>query len=245
MSSRKAKLVRAAILIVLFSGMAAILYLFFREFMPDLLPLLRRGDEQDIENYIRSFGSFQGMLVAALLQSLQVLTIVFPALAVQVAAGILFGWWKGTLVCLLSFSLTNFGVFYAARRLNSRFGAFFQESEKSGKAKLRFIAESDCPEYMILLAYMMPFLPNGFIPYVAARTQVSTKRFLIAMTVGSAPSILFFCAIGNRLLQQDFWFVGILSGLMIAAIICLFCLREKVVEAMRKLVRKFRDKISK
>lgn len=234
-------MLRILVTVLLLAVLIFIIYLVLRRFMPELIPLLRSGTAEQIEDYISSFGSFKGVVVTFLLQAIQVVSIVFPAMAIQVASGIIFGWVEATLICYASFCLTNVGVFLMARRLRRSGNALTEvvDDERSRK-RFKFITESDHPEYMVMLAYMMPFLPNGFIPYVAARTRVSLRRFTVAMAVGSFPTIVVFCAIGGRILAGDFIFAGVLFVVAFAFILVMYLLRGKIMSAAEYISARIR-----
>ncbi len=242
---KKKNWLRAAVMVALVSLILWICYLVLRRFMPDLIPLLRRGDADEIEAYIRSFGSFKGAAVTFILQWIQVVSVVFPAMAILVSSGIIFGWFRAFLLCYASFCSANIAVFLFARRFSGRDGLMPGENDERTQKKFRFITESEYPEYTVMLAYMMPFLPNGIVPYVAARTHVSLKRFSAAMAVGSMPTIVVFCAIGGRILHGDFVFAAALFAVALVCILIMYFLRDKVMLAARRAVQALRGLANK
>lgn len=56
-----------------------------------------------------------GLICTALLQFLQVVSIVLPGAPIQVAAGIVYGVWKGSAICYVSHVSANLAVFAASR----------------------------------------------------------------------------------------------------------------------------------
>ena len=104
---------------------AVLLWVFLQYCFPGLMPLVRKGDEQAIAAYIHEEGAWIGALLIVLLCILQVMSIVLPGAPIHVAAGILYGWWRGVLMCYTGFVLGNALVFFLARRLKKRFSAYF------------------------------------------------------------------------------------------------------------------------
>ena len=241
---KKTNFLRVAVMLLV-AVIILICFFVLRRFMPDLIPLLRHGDADEIEGYIRSFGSVKGGVVTFVLQWIQVISIVFPAMAIQVASGIIFGWFRAFLLCYASFCTANIAVFLFARRFAERSDWLPDETDENTSRKFRFVTESEYPEYTVMLAYMMPFLPNGIVPYVAARTRVSLKRFTAAMALGSLPTILVFCAIGGRILHGDFVFAGILFAVSLVCILAMYFLRNKVMSAAQTAVRHLRAFVQK
>lgn len=94
MSKTKSTLIKSALFTVPILLIALIVYLVFKSFLPDFIPVIQSGEEAEIEAYIRSQGSLLGALIAALLQFFQVVSVIFPGMPIQIAAGIIFGWFN-------------------------------------------------------------------------------------------------------------------------------------------------------
>ena len=66
-------LVRRGLFALLFLALAfALLYFAFRDAAPELLPLLKNGDVEELQAYLWSIGTWKGILCTVLLQMLQV-----------------------------------------------------------------------------------------------------------------------------------------------------------------------------
>lgn len=233
MNQRKNTLIKLVLVTVPLLLIVFLIYLAINRFLPDFIPIVKTGDEAEIEAYIRQSGSFGGAAITVALQFFQVVSIVFPGLPIQVAAGIIFGWFRGYLICQLSYVAANMVVFAVSRFISSRIKSYvyFENSEK----RLKFISESECPEYMVFLACMMPLIPNGIVPYVAARTSVSFKRFSIAVFLGSAPTIFLLCLLGNNFLSGSYWLSIVIFVLLGAAIILMYIFRNKTIDYIKRV----------
>lgn len=66
------------------------------DFLPAVNSLLKSGDEQAIQLYFRALG-LKGVLFLILLQMVQVITSLIPALSLQAAAGASYGRYSGRL----------------------------------------------------------------------------------------------------------------------------------------------------
>ena len=69
------------------------------DFLPAVNALLKSGDEQAIRLYFRALG-LKGVLFLILLQAVQVITSLIPALSLQAAAGASYGPLLGTIIIL-------------------------------------------------------------------------------------------------------------------------------------------------
>ena len=85
---KKTKLIRGAIMAVFVLLALLLVYTVVRQTMPDIIPLLQSGDEEALEAYLERDMSFTGILCMALLQMVQVWSIVISGVIVNVAAGI-------------------------------------------------------------------------------------------------------------------------------------------------------------
>ena len=174
-------LVIAALLLLIIGAF----YLILTNYLPDLIPVLRRGSQEEIEAYIKQTTGFRGVILVALLQCLQVLSIVFPGAPIQIAAGIVYGAPLGAAVCLLSFVAVNFAIFSVARRLGGKLNDWIDlEPPQSG-----FFRDQSHPAFKVFIVNLLPVIPNGIIPYLAARTQVTSRGYMLGYNDLKDPSV--------------------------------------------------------
>ena len=99
---KKTKLIRGAIMAVFVLLALLLVYTVVRQTMPDIIPLLQSGDEEALEAYLERDMSFTGILCMALLQMVQVWSIVISGVIVNVAAGVVYGVWRGASISIRS-----------------------------------------------------------------------------------------------------------------------------------------------
>ena len=85
---KKTKLIRSCVMALFVLVALLLVYLVVKQTMPDIIPLLRSGDEQALEAYLSRDMSFTGILYMALLQMVQVWSIVISGVIVNVAGGV-------------------------------------------------------------------------------------------------------------------------------------------------------------
>ncbi len=226
--NKKVKIVLSVVLILL---VCVLFYFVLRAMLPDFFSVLEHGNNMEIQEYIKSSGDVQGVIYTALLQFVQVVSIVFPGLPIQVAAGVLFGTFLGFIICHLSFVAANVCVFLVARRLGHRITKFLDSGTKSETNKFgKMISDSEYPGFMVILGCLIPLLPNGIIPYMAARSHLTWKKFAVCVYIGSFPTILVLCSVGKNILAGDFKQVIWLCALLFVFIAVLYVNREKIIE---------------
>ena len=198
------KLVPILVVIVV----AILIWFAFGNKIPGLIPLLKEGDSQKIADYLAQETGIRGVIAVILLQAIQVASIVMPGMAIQVAAGLIYGWLEGFLMCFFGFVLSNLFVFLFARRMGSdrikdvsmgRMSQWLMEKLRGTK-----------PQFMVVLACMVPAVPNGVIPYLAARTEITAKEYVGAVAMGSWLQILLACMAGQFIINGQ-WLYTVLT----------------------------------
>ena len=213
------------LILALAAGIGVLCFIFFW-----LLPTLFEKwiSEEDIEAFLAEKTGWKGLCYLVLFQAAQVVSVFFPGAAVQIAGGLVFGTLKSFLVCLVSFVSTNIGVFALSRRRRDRSMRTDTKRGRKVQKVLDWINSSD-PSFMCMLAYMMPGIPNGFVPYAAARTKVSLRQFSVSVFLGSLIQILIMCSIGSRIMSGDFAFSFFLVLGSLGLIFVLYALKDRII----------------
>ena len=221
-------LVIAALMIAL---MVLLVYYIFNTFFPGFWPLLRRGDEKGIAEYLYQVGEWKGFLMVVLMCIVQVMSIVIPGLPIHVAAGLIYGWWKATIFCYFGFVLGNLLVFVLARKAGRRIERYIPGINQESWITREI--NSSQPEFVIALACMIPGVPNGILPYIAARTSLKEKSYGEAIAATSWLQILCNCLCGHLFIREHF----ILSALVMGAQLMLVALLARNRVWILKMLR--------
>ena len=227
--------VRRILFLLLFLAVAAaLIYFAFRDAAPQLLALLKNGDVEEIQSYLRSIGTWKGVLVTALLQMLQVFSLVISGVPIQVAAGVVYGTFVALIICLLSSTLALTLSLFLWKGMGKRMSKWFPVEEKQLRLINRLAESGAPPRFVVFLCGMIPVLPNGLIPLLAAKLEISVPEFSLWVGLGSLPNMLLCCAIGNRLIQGD-WVMSILYVvIMMGLVIVLWKWREPILGWVRR-----------
>lgn len=180
---------------------------------PDILELLKSGDEEAMEEYIKGTGN-KGIIVIVLLQILQTLTIVFPGIPIYICSGIVFGRLKGTLICYITYVAINIVIFGFSRSMGAIADTLFPAEDDKGVEEL--LGKSKHPMLIIMALCVVPVIPNGIIPHIAAKSNISFKEFSVAVSIGCIPGIFLFVFCGELILNGYF---GLIMGLCVFAIV--------------------------
>ncbi len=239
---RASNALRIVVVLVTLILITAIILFALDSILPGFSDVLEHGDHTQIEQYIRSFGSVGGAMLGFLLQFIQILSVLFPGGPIQIAIGVVFGTFEGFLICLSGYVLANLFVFWSARKLGNRLDQLFSGSRTN---RLRFITEAKHPGFVVALSCLLPFLPNGLVPYIAARTKISTGRFLLATFLGCMPTLFLLCAIGNTLLMGNYKKVILLSALLVIGVLLLYLTRNRLFALSERIQTSWEEKQSR
>jgi len=151
-----------------------------------------------------------------------------------------FGTWLGLAICVTGYVSANVLVFWLARKLGNRMDKILPVKQRKFE---NIITKSEYPGFMVFLACLIPLLPNGIVPYIAARTKLDLKHFFLSVFFGSIPCLLLLCAVGNRILEGDYLWAAIFGSILVLSIILLYVFRTKVISlALRIRSRLFGNK---
>lgn len=103
-------------MLVIFLFIALIIYVCLINFLPGLFDVLKDGDQEEIEEYIRGFSSDRGLVLFFLLKFLQIISIIFPGMPIHIAGGAVFGTLTGFGVCHYGYVLANILVFFLFKK---------------------------------------------------------------------------------------------------------------------------------
>ena len=208
-----------------------LVYFAFLETMPDLIPLLKTGDVNAIESYLDSCSDVKSIVSTILLQMVQVWSIFIAGAPIQIAAGAVFGIFRGFIICHLASVIAQFIAIVFWKRANKRMEAILPINMDSGSRFSRFLNSKAPAEYTVLLACMVPILPNGIIPLLAAKLGVGTKKYTIIVWLGTIINVLLCCAAGDKIMNGN-WIAAILYiGILIALVAAMWLFRDKILNA--------------
>jgi uncharacterized membrane protein YdjX (TVP38/TMEM64 family) len=210
-SGKKTKQLAILAIVAILCATAFLVVETFRLMLPGLWTAFSSGDEQALSRYLNEQGSVRSFITLWFLSFVQVLSIVIPAMPVQLAAGIAYGPWKGFLNSFSASLIANMTVFFLARRLARAIDILTGDSPKIQKL-LNSVRSSRDPWYYTVLAFLTPGLPNGIIPYAAAHANMRPRMFLAAILISLPVPTLLTCAAGSLILSGD-WTFSILIGI--------------------------------
>jgi uncharacterized membrane protein YdjX (TVP38/TMEM64 family) len=165
-------------------GMYLVLILIAYKFKDEILHWMQHGDAPIVLIFAAALGF-----------------IIVPVIPYKIIIGMLgfmYGPLLGALICWTAASVASVFVFGLARYLFQKQGrAYLSKYEKLGK--LQDMIEKN-PFLTILLARLIPVIPQAVVNVVPAITSISVVTFAVASALGKIPAMLLFAFIGGNLL---------------------------------------------
>lgn len=156
--------------------------------MPDLFT------PQQLQHWLHTFGPWSWPVFLGL-QILQVLFFWIPGEVVQIAGGMVFGLWKGTLLSLVGITLGNLLAFGLARRLGKNWVDRWLASHDYRKVET--LVHHPRLDVILGVIFLVPFLPKDIFCYLAGLSDVKPFRFFWVTTLARIPSLILSSWVGD------------------------------------------------
>lgn len=158
---------------------------FFLTAGKDLLAFFTDGDQ--LQAWVASKGLF-APLAMILLVAAQVTIAFLPGEPVELGAGYAFGFWQGTLLCLIGGLVGTIVIIALVRTLGMRIVYLFFSPEKV--ASMKWLQDSARFEVLMFTCFLIPASPKDIMTYLAGLTRCPAWRICLIATVGRIPSIV-------------------------------------------------------
>lgn len=186
------------------------LYLWF--FQQDLIHQF--SDIDDVKTFFAQYKT-QGVFIYIGLQMAQIIISMIPGQALQVAAGLFYGFWAGFLFSLIGAVAGTFVTYYLAKflgqdALHLLFGkGHIEEYLEKINSKKGYM--------LVFLIYLIPGVPKDLCSYAAGLSNMKLKAFLVLSTIGRSPGMMGSLLIGKEIGEGNYTSVIIIG--IVAAIL--------------------------
>ena len=178
---------------------------------------------------------FRGYLTIGILSTIQVLLTVVPSELTHAMAGVAFGLWKGSLICLAGIFVGNTLIYVLYKIYGDKLEEFF---EKNAEFDFDAARHSSKVVLIVVILYFLPAIPYGMICLFAASLDLKYPKYIFLTTICSIPSIFLDVGVGHLAIASS-W---ILSLCVFAVLVVLLILLYKYKSAVFKKVNEFMNK---
>lgn len=182
--------------------MIYMLYKMYGNKIVELIRLLEHGNQDELTAYLTAQKGFGGYFMLWFISVLQVVSIFFPGMVIQIAGALIYGWWKSFLICWFGFVSGNAIVFIIARLFGKSVQVAFHKDKEENWLTSKINQGNGV--FVVAIACMVPGIPNGIIPYLASQTKLTTKDFVVAVAGSCWIQILLNCIAGHFIAQGEY-----------------------------------------
>lgn len=168
-------------LLALTAGLAAFCILYG----PELLAFV--ADAPRFRAWVDETGPLS-RVVFVLANMAQIVFAFLPGEPLELGAGYAFGFWEGTLWCLVASALGTAAVMLLVRTFGMRIVGLFFSPEKI--TSMKWLQDSRRFELLLFLCFLIPGTPKDLLTYVAGLGASSVGRIVALTTVGRIPSVI-------------------------------------------------------
>jgi uncharacterized membrane protein YdjX (TVP38/TMEM64 family) len=145
---------------------------------------------------------WRGPLVCVGVQFLQVVIFVIPGEITQLAAGYVFGWWRGFLYSVVGILAGSAFNFYFARVVGRP--VIGRLLGRPMLERIDRLLENTRGKSAMFLLFLLPGTPKDALSYGAGMTEMSLVEFLVLSGTGRAPALLASILLGAHAAHRNY-----------------------------------------
>ncbi len=173
--------------------------------------IFEEGGLERLTHDVREAG-IGGVFILEAVQFLQVVVAFIPGEVVQMAAGIIYGPWWGTVVIVVGCIISSAFIFLMVHWL----GAPFVRDMVPGRylGKFRSFEESGKFNTIVFLLFLIPGLPKDVFTYITPLSDMKLPTFLLITNLARVPGIFVSTYAANGLIEGRMWESVLIFGIL-------------------------------
>ena len=183
-TKKKTILLRVLVIAAMLAVVGACVYMYLH-FGKSAIELIKDTDR--FKSWINGFGVW-GIIVFVAIRVLQTVVKFIPTEPIEIAAGLLWGWFGGFLLCLLGNILGSVVILLMTRRIGIRILRLFRLENKM--QSMRFLQDREKRNRLLFIFYLVPGTPKDTMTYFAGLTDMNMAEFLILSSIARIPAIV-------------------------------------------------------
>ncbi len=195
------------------------------------------SSDVEFRYFIQGYGAF-GIFVAVGLQVVQVFIALIPGEVVEIGLGFAYGWFGGTLVCLIGVAIGSSLIFLLVKKFGMRLVEIFVSLDKINELKL--INNEQKLRRLTFILYFIPGTPKDLITYFIGLTRMTLSEFLTITIFARIPTVVS-STVGGNLIGSGQYIKAVIL-FVITAVVSLAGMKLYDV-IMKKIKRKYENRI--
>lgn len=192
---------------------------------------------EELSILIKSMG-IRGAVPLSIISMIQIVVTVIPSEPIQVLSGVCYGFLSGTLICTIGVFLGNTVIYLAFKIFGNKLKNYFEANIDLDWDKLRY---SKKVAFFIILLYLLPAIPCGFICLFTASMDMKYPRYIFLTTIGALPSIMVDVGLGHMAMSSSWTLSIIVFALIVILLIILAVKRKQIFELVNKMIHKSQE----
>lgn len=166
------------------------------------MPLVELANEpQKFRGWLDEQGIFSALYMIGII-FLQITIAFIPGEPFEIGAGYAFGFWEGTLLCLVGSAFASALIMLLVRRYGKRLIHVFFSEEKI--EELWFLKDQKKLNFWTFIAFFIPGSPKDVMTYALGLTNMKVTTFVFISTLARIPSIITSTFSGNALGEENY-----------------------------------------
>ncbi|MEG0615607.1 MAG: VTT domain-containing protein [Oscillospiraceae bacterium] len=189
-----------------------------------------------IQKSVDYFGAF-GWVIFLGIQILQVVVALIPGEPIEIMGGLLFGTFKGLLLCQLGLLIGTIAVFYLVKFIGKPIVNAFVSDDDLNKFKI--LRDERKLETFVFLLFLVPGTPKDTLTYIIPLTKIKPSKFFILSTIARIPSVVSSTLVGENLSRGEwFWTIIIFVITALAGLLGIYVNGKIIKKREEKLAKK-------
>ncbi len=185
------------------------------------IPLVKqfRESPESFRDYVNAHGVLGPFLMIAITM-LQVVVAILPGEPFELAAGFVFGWVKGSFLCMIGIAAASTMVFLLVRLFGKKVVELFFHEDKI--RQYAFLQNTKRLNVLVFILFLIPGTPKDLLTYVVPLTPMPLADFLWISLLARVPSLLSSTITGGLAQKGSYTaaiityaITAVISGLMI------------------------------
>ena len=181
---KKTILLRVLIIAAMLAVAGACVYMYVR-FGKSAIELVK--DTERFKAWIDGFGIW-GIIVFVAIRVLQTVVKFIPTEPIEIAAGLVWGWLGGLLLCLLGNIIGSIIILIMMKRIGVRILRLFRLEKKL--QSMRFLQDREKRNRLLFIFYLVPGTPKDTMTYFVGLTDMNMIEFMIISSIARIPAIV-------------------------------------------------------
>ena len=196
---------------------------------PYLADVFTEGGVERLVAHVQGAG-WAGVAMLEGVQLLQVVIAFLPGEVVQLAAGLMYGPWIGSLLVLVGAMVGSTIIYVLVHKL----GAPFVQGMVPTKhlEKFRRFEESGKLDVVVFVLFLCPAMPKDVFTYLVPLTNMKFSRFITLTSIGRIPGIVASAYAASGFANGEIVGPAVVMGLLVVLAVLAVVFSERILNAL-------------